>query len=327
MTSILPPVAGVQAGHSSGGGFLDSIKGAISGATGGAAGGAPAQVDPGPKGDGSVGLFDGVLKKALFGGAAGAAIGFLPFIPGGPILGGVLGALGGAAMGVFSNWTKMKQIKQENEAMLAAMGVQVQQPEIQQVLQSGQVSQLIPMMQQAQGTTTQVDPTQQQAAQQQAALAAQQQAAIAQGTVPAVVDPSTAGIQQSPVPTQGSIAVGSGASGAINPNLAVDPGVAPANLYAQGGGGSAGDVGRPPAPAGVPSSDVAAIAPAQAGVTTTPTSSADALAGAEAVSAENAELETRIIELKNQIRILEEMIANMERRRAEDEAAAVPAAA
>ncbi len=332
MTSILPPVAGVQAGHSSGGGFLDSIKGAISGATGGAAGGAPAQVDPGPKGDGSVGLFDGVLKKALFGGAAGAAIGFLPFIPGGPILGGVLGALGGAAMGVFSNWTKMKQIKQENEAMLAAMGVQVQQPEIQQVLQSGQVSQLIPMMQQAQGTT-QVDPTQQQAAQQQAALAQQQQAAIAQGTVPAVVDPATAGIQQSPVPTQGSIAVGSGATGAINPNLAVDPGVAPANLYAQGGGGSAGDVGRPPAPAGVPSSDVAAIAPAQAGVTTTPASSSDALAGAEAVAATNADLAMRIGELQNQIKILEEMIANMERRRAEDDAAAakqasaVPAAA
>lgn len=234
--TILPPVAGVQAGHSTGGGLLDSVKNMISGS---AAGGAPAQVQPGPKGDGSVGLFDGVLKKALFGGAAGAVMGFLPFIPGGPILGGALGAIGGAAMGVFSNWTKMKQIKQENEAMLAAMGVQVQQPEIQQVLQSGQVGQLIPMMQQAQGTTTQVDPTQQQAAEQQAALVAQQQA-IAQGQLPAVVDPATAGIQQSPVPTQGSIAVGSGAIGAVNPNRAVDPGIAPANLYAQGGGDSAG---------------------------------------------------------------------------------------
>ncbi len=322
--TILPPVAGVQAGHSAGGGLLDSVKNMISGATGGAAGGAPAQVDPGPKGDGSVGLFDGVLKKALFGGAAGAAMGFLPFIPGGPILGGVLGALGGAAMGVFSNWTKMKQIKQENEAMLAAMGVQVQQPEIQQVLQSGQVSQLIPMMQQAQGTTTQVDPTQQQAAQQQAALAAQQQA-IAQGQVPAVVDPSTVGIQQSPVPTQGTVAVGSGATGAINPNLAVDPGIAPANLYAQGGGGSAGDVGRPAAPAGTPGSDVSAIAPKQAGVGAA--GSTDALAGAEATVTENAELAVRISELQSQIKILEEMIANMERRRAEDEAAEAKAAA
>lgn len=318
--TILPPVAGVQAGHSSGGGLLDSVKNMISGGTAGAA---PGQVDPGPRGDGSVGLFDGVLKKALFSGAIGVGMGFLPFIPGGPILGGVLGAIGGAAMGVFSNWTKMKAIKTENEAMLAAMGVQVQQPEIQKVLQSGQVGQLIPMMQQAQGTTTQVDPTQQQAAQQQAALAQQQ--AIQQGQVPAVVDPSTAGIQQSPVPTQGSVAVGSGAVGAINPNLAVDPGIAPANLYAQGGGGSAGDVGRPVAPAGTPSSDVSAIAPKQAGVgVAAPT---DALAGAEATVAQNAELALRVTELSNQIKILEEMIANMERRRAEDEAAAAKAAA
>jgi hypothetical protein len=314
--TILPPVAGVQAGHSTGGGLLDSVKNMISG---GAAGGAPAQVDPGPKGDGSVGLFDGVLKKALFGGAAGAAIGFLPFIPGGPILGGVMGALGGAAMGVFSNWTKMKQIKQENEAMLAAMGVQVQQPEIQQVLQSGQVSQLIPMMQQAQGTTTQVDPTQQQAAQQQAALAAQQQA-IAQGQVPAVVDPSTAGIQQSPVPTQGSIAVGSGATGAINPNMAVDPGIAPANLYAQGGGGSAGDVGRPAAPAGVPSADVTAIAPKQAGVGIPTTGASDALAGATATTTDA--VAAQIAELQKQIDLLQQMLIEIKRKEDEEDALA-----
>jgi hypothetical protein len=291
--------------------------------SGGTAGAAPGQVDPGPKGDGSVGLFDGVLKKALFSGAIGVGMGFLPLIPGGPIIGGVLAALGGAAMGVFSNWTKMKAIKQENEAMLAAMGVQTQAPEIQQVLQSGNVSQLIPMMQSAQGAT-QVDPTQQQAAEQQAALVAQQQA-IAQGQVPAVVDPSSAGIQQSPVPTQGSIAVGSGATGAINPNLAVDPGIAPANLYAQGGGGSAGDAGRPAAPAGTPSSDVSAIAPKQAGIGAA--GSTDALAGAEATIADQAALVTKISELQNQIKILEEMIANMERRRAEDEAAAAKAAA
>jgi hypothetical protein len=280
--TILPPVAGVQAGHSTGGGFLDGIKNAISGGQAGAT----QQVDPGPKGDGSVGLFDGVLKKALFGGAAGVAMGFIPFLPGGPVLGGIVGALGGAAMGVFGNWMKMKQIKQENEAMLAAMGVQTQQPEIQQVLQSGNVSQLIPMMQSAQqtGATTQTDPVQQQALEQEAALAAAQQQAIQQGSNPPAVDPALAGIQQSPVPTQGSVAVGSGASGAINPNVAVDPGVAPANMAAQGGG--------------------------------------DAVAGAEAVLAQNAQLETRIQELDNQIRILEEMIANMERRRAEDEAAA-----
>ncbi len=311
--TILPPVAGIQAGHSTGGGLLDSVKNMISG---GAAGGAPAQVDPGPKGDGSVGLFDGVLKKALFGGAAGAVMGFLPFIPGGPILGGALGAIGGAAMGVFSNWTKMKQIKQENEAMLAAMGVQVQQPEIQQVLQSGNVGQLIPMMQQAQGTTTQVDPTQQQAAQQQAAVAQQQ--AIAQGQVPAVVDPSTAGIQQSPVPTQGSIAVGSGATGAINPNAMVDPGIAPANLYAQGGGGSTGDAGRPTPPAGVPSADVTAIAPKQAGVGIATTGASDALAGATATTTEV--LAAQIVELQKQIDMLQQMLLDIKRKEAEVEA-------
>lgn len=315
--TILPPVAGVQAGHSTGGGLLDSVKNMISG---GAAGGAPAQVDPGPKGDGSVGLFDGVLKKALFGGAAGAAIGFLPFIPGGPILGGALGALSGAAMGVFSNWTKMKAIKQENEAMLAAMGVQVQQPEIQQVLQSGNVGQLIPMMQQAQGTTTQVDPTQQQAAQQQAALAQQQ--AIQQGQVPAVVDPSTAGIQQSPVPTQGTVAVGSGATGAINPNVAVDPGIAPANLTAQGGGGSAGDVGRPAAPAGVPSADVTAIAPRQAGVGIPTTATTDALAGVTATTTGTDTIAAQIAELQKQIDMLQQMLIEIQRKEAEEDALA-----
>lgn len=294
--TILPPVAGVQAGHSTGGGLLDSVKNMISGVTGGEAA-APGQVDPGPKGDGSVGLFDGVLKKALFGGAAGVAIGFLPFIPGGPILGGVLGALGGAAMGVFTNWTKMKQIKQENEATLAAMGVQVQQPEIQQVLQSGNVGQLIPMMQQAQGSTPGqsagqvLDPTQQQAAEYQAALAAQQKAAaqiaqqqqagIAQGTVPAVVDPATVGIKQSPVPTQGSITVGSGAAGATTPWEPYNPGVAPA---LQGGGGTS-----------------------------------DAAAGA-------ADLNAKIVELQAQIDALKAALAAIERQeRAEDEAAALKA--
>ena len=297
--TIIPPVSGVQAGHSTGGGFLDTIKNTVAGITGGATTGtgATAQVDPGPKGDGSVGLFDGVLKKALISGAAGVAIGFIPFLPGGPVLGGIMGAIGGAAMGVFGNWMKMKQIKQENEALLAGMGVQVQQPEIQQVLQSGNVSQLIPMMQQAQGTTTgataQVTPTQQQAieqqaaVQQQAALAAQQQQGIAQGTVPAVVDPAIAGIQQSPVPTQGTVTVGSGGVGAINPNVAVDPGVAPA-LVAQGGGG------------------VSTAAEGAVQVNCTPLS--------------NSDIQKLILQLDEQIKLLREMIADSDRARARREA-------
>jgi hypothetical protein len=312
---ITPPVAAAQAGQSAGGGFLDSIKGMIGGGTAAT----PGQVDPGPKGDGSVGLFDGVLKKALLGGAAGVAMGFIPFLPGGPVLGGIVGALGGAAMGVASNWMKQKQIKQENEAMLAAMGVQVQDPNIQQVLQSGNVSQLIPMMQsgtqQAVGqATTQTPVTQSGSDVTDAEILAHQQRAIAEGKTPG---PSTL---QSPVPTQGSVAVGSGASGAINPAGAVNPGIAPANLSAQGGGGSAGDVGRPAAPAGTESADVSAIAPTQAGVGDA--AAAGAAEGAQAVvqpgdTLEMAQIRLMIQDLQKQIDLLKEMIANDERRQAE----------
>lgn len=251
---VLPPVAAAQAGQASGGGLLDSFRNATGGA-----GAAP----PPASADGSVGLFDGVLKKAAFGGVAGAAMGFIPFIPGGPLLGGIVGALGGAALGMFTNWRKMQAIKAENEAILAAMGVQTNDPQVKQILQSGNVSQLLPLMQQGAATqqaATQTGPVQQVTEQQQAA-------AIAQGQLPTAVDPSTAPAQ-SPMPTQGSIAVGSGGvSGAISPSAAVNPGIAPANLYASGGGGAAGDAGRPPAPAGANGSNVAATAPTQAGAT------------------------------------------------------------
>ena len=165
-------------------------------------------------------------------------MGFIPFIPGGPVLGGIVGALGGAALGVFTNWSTMKKIKQENEAMLAALGVQSQDPQIKQILQSGDVGQLIPLMQQdpAQGTAVQQGTTQTDPGQQEAALAAQQQA-IQQGQLPATVDPA-ATAQQSPIPIQattGQIAVGSGA-GAVNPGVGVDPGQAPGTV-SQGGGG------------------------------------------------------------------------------------------
>lgn len=356
---VLPPVAAAQAGHASGGGLLDSFKNTVAGATG--QGGAPAQVDPGPKGDGSVGLFDGVWKKALFGGAAGAALGFLPFIPGGPILGGVVGALGGAALGVFSNWRKMNQIKQENQAMLAAMGVQADNPQIAQVLQTGQVGQLIPMMQSAQqgdptqgvaqgvptqgvgqaATQTPSDVTGRQSASDlalQEQMKAQLQAEMA-GKLPTAVDPSTAGIAQSPVPTQGTVAVGSGAGVAISPASGMNPGVAPA--IAQGGGGAAGDVGRPPAPAGANSSDVSAIAPLQAGVPGTSNVAAiapvqagaattaaqepagattGAAEGAEALTAktpEQAQIVAMINQLQKQIDMLKAMIENDQRREAE----------
>ncbi len=301
---VLPPVAGINAGHSTGGGLLDTFQQTIAGVTGGATG-QTGQVDPGPKGDGSVGLFDGVLKKALFGGAAGAAMGFLPFIPGGPILGGVVGALGGAAMGVFSNWSKQKKIKADNEAMLAAMGVQVNDPQIQQVLKSGNVSQLIPMMQQSQqGGTTQVPVTQTVATQAPVTqtltgsdvtmeeIQAAQQQAIAEGRTPGVLvtDPSTGGIAQSPFPTQGSVAVGSGAGGAINPAAGVNPGIAPA--YASGGGGA----------------DDAS-------------SAADQLGEEPLASLEDAQIRAMIEQLQKQIDMLEDMIENDERRHAESLAA------
>jgi hypothetical protein len=280
---ISSPVAAAQAGQASGGGLLSTLTG---GAVGGSA--APAQTS---SGDGSVGLFDGVLKKALISGGLGAALGFIPFIPGGPVLGGIMGALGGAAMGVFSNWRKMQAIKQENQATIAALGVQADDPQVQKILQSGDVSQLIPLMQQqgagvqqggvtqsgavqqasgsssasgepdiqqmtdpATGVTQTINLTTGEVVQGGSSGTAEQVAQQNSSALPTVVDPSQAAVQ---------VGSGGGGSAAINPNVAVDPGVAPALA---GGGGSAGDAGRPAAPAGVNSANVAAIAPAQAGV-------------------------------------------------------------
>jgi hypothetical protein len=178
--TVISPIASVQAGTAHGGGFLDSIKSAI---------GMPTSQTTQQTGDGSVGLFDGVLKKALMGGAVGAAAGFLPFIPGGPVLGGIVGALGGAAMGVFTNWRKQTQIKQENEAMLAALGVQTSDPNVQQILKSGNVEQLIPYLQ---GQATQ------QATQQSA------------GTTVITAEQMAAPPTLTPIPVQGAAATGGG---------------------------------------------------------------------------------------------------------------------
>ncbi|MCW2961337.1 MAG: hypothetical protein JWM90_1724 [Thermoleophilia bacterium] len=227
--TVIPPVAATQAGYASGGGIIDNIKGMFTG------GAAPTQA--GPKGDGSVGLFDGVVGKALIGGGIGAVAGFLPFIPGGPILGGIVGALGGAAMGVFGNFMKMQTIKKENEAQLAALGVQTADPQVQQILQSGNVSQLLPLME---GQSAAQTPTTQTTTQTGTQTGTQgpdirtvtdpktgisQQVDVTTGTVvqqnptpstlPPVVDPN-ATAQQSPVPTQGSpTAAGSGGMTAI----------------------------------------------------------------------------------------------------------------
>jgi hypothetical protein len=135
MTSI-PPLAASQAGATSGGGLLDFITGGSSSAT-------QAPPEAGPAGDGSVGLFDGVFKKALLGGAVGAGIGFLPFLPGGPILGGIVGALAGAGYGIYKNFKEMKTIQTENQAFLASAGVQINDPMVQQALVQGNPQQIL----------------------------------------------------------------------------------------------------------------------------------------------------------------------------------------
>lgn len=215
MIDFTPRIA-TQAGTATGGGFIDSIKQQIAEAKAGAAGGAtPA------KSDGSIGLFDGVMMKAGIGSAVGSVAGaILPF---GFMVGGLVGAVGGAAIGMYGNWRKMNAIKQQNDAAAAALGVQTDDPQIKQILQTGQVQQLVPIMTQGLTPTaaTQVDP------------AATQMA----------VDPN-ASAQQSPVPQQAQTAVG---AGAYNPAVGVDPGVAPA---LQGGGAeaaAAAPAARPPA--------------------------------------------------------------------------------
>ena len=140
------PAVGFQSGSAIGGGLLDSFKTAMQQATGAQQAGATqqstTQLPTSTKGDGSVGLFDGVLKKALLGGAMGLGVGFLPFLPGGPVLGGIVGAIAGAGIGVFQNYRKIKSIQQENAAFLSAIGVQPQTQEEAQLLLSGNVKQL-----------------------------------------------------------------------------------------------------------------------------------------------------------------------------------------
>lgn len=228
-----------------------------------------AQTAPASSGDGSVGLFDKVLMKAAIGGAAGAGLGFvLPF--GGPIIGGVIGALGGAAIGLFGNWKKMDNIRKENDATLAAMGVQTSDPEVQKVLQSGNVEQLIPLVQQQQGMVSQ-DTTQLQSTK-------PMDYGTPVGQVTPAVDASALP-NQSPVPTQATAAV------------------------LPGGGGAAGDAGRPVAPVGVESTDSAAIAPVQADLAADSTApvSAEQVATAAQLSQLIAQLQEQIDELRRQL--------------------------
>lgn len=336
---VIPPISAAQAGHSVGGGLLSSL-------TGGKLGGNPAAAAAGPKGDGSVGLFDGVLVKTLMGGAMGVGLGFIPFIPGGPILGGIVGAIGGAAIGVFGNWRKMQAIKQENAAALAAMGVQTQDPRVAQVLQSGQVQQLIPLVQQEQAAIQQGGVAQGTA--QQTAIQQQQAAAQAAGQLP----PTQTGTQQT-IPVGG---IGGGSSPAVVPGSGGVPGAAPTAATAQAtapaaaaatavplneqgyntepfkitytnGGGSAGDAGRPAAPvdpaAPTGSSDVSKIAPVQAGVGQL--ASTQAGTGAATIGTASTEDIGAIIQrLQHEI---DQLKAMLEKIRADEEAVAATKAA
>jgi len=126
-------------------------------------------------------LFDGVWKKALFGMSAGVGLGFLPFIPGGPIVGGIVGAVAGAAFGMWGNYKKINVIKAQNQAFVAAIGVQPQTQQEADALLSGNLKQLY-TPQQAADATQQGAAVQQGTAQQapQDAAAAQQQAVAQQ---------------------------------------------------------------------------------------------------------------------------------------------------
>lgn len=123
-----------------GGGFFSNIVGSITG-QGQPTGDATQGATPTQQADGSVGLFDGVLRKTMIGAATGVGVGFLPFIPGGPILGGIVGSIVGAGIGIFQNFKKIRQIQQENQAYLAAAGVQPVNQADQAALLSGNISQ------------------------------------------------------------------------------------------------------------------------------------------------------------------------------------------
>lgn len=205
--TLITPRAASQAGSTSGGGLMDMVKGMMGGASeapgqagqagaSGAAAGLAGMIGGGKKADGSVGLFDGVMIKSLIGGAVGAGIGFLPFIPGGPILGGIVGSMVGAGYGIFKNWKEMKAIKQENAAFLAAQGIQPATQQQADALLSGQPQQLLGGAPGQAGQTGQAGQSAQ--VDQAAQLAAAQTAAAQTGqqTLPQTaqieLDPATA---------------------------------------------------------------------------------------------------------------------------------------
>lgn len=295
--TLIPPIPSASVGSTSGGGLLDSIKGAMGGV-----GGAAAPTSP----DGSIGLFDGVGKRALIGGAIGAGVGFLPFIPGGPILGGIMGALGGVAMGVFSNWRTMNAIREENAATLAAMGVQVNDPVVQQALRDGNVEQLMQMTVQQGGGAAGQAPVQQSAA---------------QGPVQQAV--------QSPV-----YAYGGGdllAAAAAAPAAAVDPASQPATSgVAEIAPAQAGIAPAPSlAPSAPPAAIDAASNPSDAGIAPAQAPTADGPAAttvaAAAATATPEQLAQTLQVLQAQIDQLRSLLAAMEERAAERERLAAAA--
>lgn len=138
-TVVDRPTPNANVGKASGGGFFDSIKSMF--------GFGSSKVKGGGDGDGSVGVADGVMGKSLIGSLVGGVAGFF--------IGGPVGAMAGAALvgggtGLFfgfQNKKKMDNIRAENEALLSQIGITSDDPAVQQVLQSGQVQQLIPMAQ------------------------------------------------------------------------------------------------------------------------------------------------------------------------------------
>lgn len=288
--NITPPAAGIQAGRTAGGGLLDSITGGA-GATQGA---------PPAQSDGSVGLFDGVLKKALIGGAAGVGLGFLPFIPGGPILGGIAGAMIGAGIGMFSNYRKMKAIKEENAALIGQLGLQPQTAAQAEVLLRGQPQMLLdpnitgaPMQGgPAQGMPMQQAPTQ--------GIPAQQTPGVGQAPPPSGAEAAAAaGAHASPIeasgilPDTGSGVVFSGPGVASIMQETGQTSPAPTNTD-QTAPPPVVDANTQPVTA-----DAAAVAPAQAELAT---------GGGATTQAASRELD----ELREQVRILEALVRKLE---------------
>ncbi len=156
-------------------------------------------------GDGSVGLFDGVLGKALIGGVAGFAIGALPFTPFGGVIGGLIGATLGAGVGIFMNFRKIKDIQSKNSELITAVGVQaVNQADASSMLSGGT------------GVLQGGDPGQ--AASQTPAQDASQTTASTSTTTQPPPQVPTSATQQSVVPNQaGTAQQGSAAQTTVDP--------------------------------------------------------------------------------------------------------------